>query len=141
MSVIVLSQDIARNSRSSTRTCAKSAQPKLRKSSSNMKDYNDVLPSKYGNEDEEPGYGQDVTEFMGAVEQYEYVSARKMEAEKQWELIEKQIRLRIANCLQETLAEAKCKLKEAIYTNSFESTCKDLRFDSANLTIINSRFL
>jgi hypothetical protein len=107
-----------------------------------MKDFNDVLASKWGGEDEPIiDRTEDVTEFMGHVEQYEYVTSRKIEAEKQWALIEKQIRLRVANCLQETLAEAKCKMKESVYTNDFESTCENLRFDSANLTIINSRYL
>lgn len=107
-----------------------------------MKDFNDVLASKYGGEDEPIiDRTEDVTEFMGHVEQYEYVTSRKIEAEKQWALIEKQIRLRVANCLQETLAEAKCKMKESVYSNDFESTCKSLLYDSANLTIINSRYL
>ena len=108
----------------------------------NTRTYDDVLPSKFGLEDEPIiDRTEDVTEFMGHVEQYEYVSARKIEAEKQWELIEKQIRLRVSQCLQETLAEAKCKMKESVYSNDFESTCKSLLYDSANLTIINSRYL
>lgn len=107
-----------------------------------MKDFNDVLASKYGGEDEPIiDRTEDVTEFMGHVEQYEYVTTRKIEAEKQWLLIEKQIRLRVANCLQETLAEAKCKMKESLYSADFYDTCRNIAFDSANLTIINSKYL
>ena len=108
----------------------------------NTRTYDDVLPSKYGNEDE-PVYEstEDLTQVVGAKAQDDYVKARKDFAEQQWALIEKQIRLRVANCLQETLAEAKCKMKESVYSNDFESTCKSLLYDSANLTIINSRYL
>lgn len=108
----------------------------------NTRTYDDVLPSKFGLEDEPIiDRTEDVTEFMGHVEQYEYVTTRKIEAEKQWELIEKQIRLRVSQCLQETLAEAKCKMKESMYKNEFVDVCENLRFDAANLTLINSRYL
>lgn len=107
-----------------------------------MKDYNDVLPSKFGLEDE-PVYEstEDLTQVVGAKAQDDYVKTRRAFAEEQWELIEKQIRLRVANCLQETLAEAKCKMKESLYSADFYDTCRNIAFDSANLTIINSKYL
>lgn len=109
--------------------------------------YDEVLPSKWGSEDHIPTPSQsdtamlDLTELAGAKAQIDYVKERKELGEQQWKAIESQIRLRVSQCLQEALAEAKCKLKESLYTNDFLDVCTSLKDESANLTLISSRYL
>lgn len=106
-----------------------------------MKSYDDVLPSKYGNEDEEPVYGQDVTAAIGGFAQAEYQRKRQEAAQAAWKAVENQIRLRTDQCLREALAEAKCAVYDAMHLPDFDYKVAALKEDAATLTLISSRYL
>lgn len=125
-----------------------------------MVNYDDVLPSKYGNEDNAftRGFGgaayddgtplrtvgfvnHDVTAALGGFAQAEYQRKRLEAAQKAWKAVENQIRLRTDQCLREALAEAKCAVYDAMHLPGFDYKVAALKEDAANLTLISSRYL
>lgn len=104
-----------------------------------MRDYNDVLPSKFG-EDEAIGE-RDITDKVAVKIQTEYVAERKALAEKRWSQIETAVNLRVDGLKSEWLANAKMKLKKDLYENDFEQKAKALIDEAWSLCLVDFKNL
>jgi len=108
-----------------------------------MRDYNDVLPSKWGHDEaiDELEATKDATPAVGEQAQIDYVAQRKEVAEIAWKRIETAINLRLEGQRQEWLSEAKNKLKTHLYDTDFEKRVNDILDSAWSLTLIEAKNL
>lgn len=108
-----------------------------------MRDFNDVLPSKWGHDEaiDEMEASRDATPVIGEQAQIDYVAQRKEVAEVAWRRIETAVNLRVEAQRQEWLAEAKNKLKTSLYDNDFETKANAIIDNAWSLTLIESKYL
>jgi len=104
-----------------------------------MRDYNDVLPSKFG-EDEAIGE-RDITDKVAVKIQTEYVAERKALAEKRWSQIETAANLRVDGLKSEWLSNAKRKLRTVVYDDNFEAKAKSILDEAWSLCLTDFKNL
>lgn len=108
-----------------------------------MRDFNDVLPSKWGHDEaiDELEATRDATPVVGEQAQIDYVAQRKEVAEIAWGRIETAVKLRLESQRQEWLTLAKNKLKTHLYDTDFEQRVNDILDDAWSLTLIEAKNL
>lgn len=106
-----------------------------------MKNYDEVLPSKWGKYDEEPSPSQDVTQAVGATEQEIFMYNRKEDAQNAVLKVSNALYWRMNTLRHNLEEEARHQIMSSMYAQDFNETVLKLLDDAEHLCTVPFRNL